>query len=98
MRAFDPDIDEMPDTECLEHPFMDFVAAENHVSAGDRAWDKWINRAEALLGFELDANEETDGYSIDGAYAAFKAETTPQEYADEVRANLKRLGKPIPLF
>lgn len=98
MRQFDPEIDTPEDTPCLEHPFMDFVRGENHVSAADRAWDKWINRAEGLLGFELDGDEARDGYSIDGAYAEFKAGLPAAGYAVMVRANLKRLGKPIPQF
>jgi len=98
MREYDTEIDGQEDTPCLQHPFMDFVATENHVSAGDRAWDKFINRAEGLLEFELDGDEDRDGYSIDGAYAAFKAGTTAEDYAKEVRANLKSLGKPIPQF
>lgn len=83
-RGFDPFVDTPEDTPSLEHPFMDFVASESHVSAGDRAWERWVNRAERELGHSLDGNQERDGYSVDYAYDAWKDGVSVDDYVAEV--------------
>lgn len=48
------------------------------------AWEKWADAAEALLGHGLDGDQDTDGYSMDDAYDAFRLGWTPEEYADSL--------------
>jgi hypothetical protein len=68
-----------------DHPFALFAAGESYVSAGEQRWLAWVKQAEALVGHSLDGDEDTDGYSLDSAYAAWEAGVSPKAYAIEVR-------------
>ncbi len=50
----------------------------------DARWLSWCTRAEDMLGHSLDGNQETDGYSFDGAFAAFSDGASVVEYALDV--------------
>lgn len=80
------------------HAFMDFAASESvqiEGNAGDRAWFAFCNRVEIILGHDLDGDDcadsraagKNDGYSLDGAYDAWRAGTKADDYAASVRAN-----------
>lgn len=81
---------EIDDTPSLDdHPMAVFAAGESYESPGDRAWAKWVKKAERLLGHDLDGNQDTEGYSLDSAYAAFEAGEAAKTYVDEVNADPK---------
>lgn len=64
----------------------EFIAAESYVSPRERAWLRWTEAVERLLGHSLDGDQQRDGYSLDYAYDAFDAGDTPAQYfADIVR-------------
>jgi hypothetical protein len=69
-----------------DHPFAIFMAAESYTSPTEQRWLAWIKQAETLVGHSLDGDEDVDGYSMDGAYAAWEAGLTPKAYAAEVKA------------
>lgn len=53
------------------------------MSPADKAWSRFVDDCERLLGIDsLDGNEAdgTDAYSLDSAYDAWNAGKTPQEY------------------
>lgn len=58
---------------------LDVWEFEQSWERGDRAWMRFINKVEKLLGRELDG-DEGDGLSLDGAHDAFRAGTTPEAY------------------
>ena len=67
-----------------EHPFAVFLASEAFVSAKEKDWLRWINVAEKIAGHSLDGDQDTDGYSLDGAYDAFEAGLFPEEYLEKI--------------
>ena len=71
--------------DLADHPFAIHMAAESRSSPTERAWERFWAKCEKLLGHSLDGNDDTDGYSIDGAYAAFDAGATAEQYVAEVR-------------
>lgn len=62
---------------------MEFAATESAALAPTK-WEHWITEAESLAGHHLDGDQRADGYSYDGAYAAWKAGRTPAAYVAEV--------------
>lgn len=62
-----------------DHPMAVFHAAEQ-ASITEIQWLHWIDEVEALLGHSADGDESLDGYSLDGAYDAYRAGFTPVEY------------------
>jgi hypothetical protein len=66
------------------NPHLGLWQSETYVSPSERAWLAWVAAAEKLIGHSLDGDETTDGYSLDGAYAAFEANLTAAEYVAEV--------------
>lgn len=58
----------------------------------DTAWDRWIDRAERLFGRSLDGDQVDDGYSMDGAFDAFRDGCTAAEYVGRVRDERERRG------
>lgn len=48
-------------------------------------WDRWISAAEKRVGHDLDGDQDSDGYSLDGAFEAFRGGITPSGYAILVR-------------
>jgi hypothetical protein len=78
-----------------DHPFAIFQASESYTSPREQRWLAWIRQAETLVGHSLDGDEDEDGYSMDGAYAAWEHGETPAAYAAEVspRNNPRRSSK-----
>lgn len=82
--------DQFSDCEC--NPHLELAASESFVSQSERAWLRWIRKVEKLLGFDLDGNQDRDGYSLDFAYDFFLHGDTPEQYADEVNATRAVMG------
>lgn len=61
-------------------------------SPSEVRWHQWCNAVEAIIGFDLDGDEEEDGYSLDYAHNAFEAGQTPAIYAAAVRSKRWELG------
>lgn len=78
-----------------DHDFMDFAASESAQLNSDASWMAWIDRAEAILGHDLDgdnsapakAQGRSDGFSLDDAYDAFLDGITPTAYAAAVKSD-----------
>jgi hypothetical protein len=69
-----------------EHPFEVFRRGESFVSDDERAWLRFVRKAEKLLGHSLDGNQKTDGYSLDVAHDAFaNGDIGVEDYVSEVR-------------
>lgn len=66
------------------HEFMSFARNENFMSTYESNFEKWIKKAEKLIGHCLDGNQDTDGYSYDYAHDAFADGVTPEQYVAEV--------------
>lgn len=70
-----------------EHPQAVFAAAES-AGLNPTAWDRWIAKAEKLIGHNLDGDDSDAakaagiacGYSLDEAFDHFKRGTTPEAY------------------
>ena len=56
-----------------DHEFMAFARNENFQSTYESKWEKWITKAEKLIGHCLDGDQNTNGYSYDYAHDAFVA-------------------------
>ena len=56
------------------------LQAAEQASITEIQWLHWIDEVEALLGHSADGDESLDGYSLDGAYDAYRAGFTPVEY------------------
>lgn len=81
------------DTPSLdEHPFAVFMAGESYVSPGEQAWLAWVKKVEKLLGHDLDGNQDSDGYSLGFAYAAWEAGESAAAYVAEIAAEKARLA------
>lgn len=59
--------------------------AESLSLDSDIVWLRWCRRAEDMLGHDLDGDQRADGYSIDGAYAAFCDGASVLEYVLDVQ-------------
>lgn len=73
--------------------------ADNRLCQSERQWERFVDRAEKLLGLEaghLDENEDQAGYSIDGAYDAFQEGYTVEEYVELVKAKMATLPASLP--
>lgn len=75
----------MPDL--ADHPFAPAnVARESGTpDRAEREWLKWARRLKARLGFDIDGNQDRDGYSIDYAFIAFEAGTSVPDHAQTIR-------------
>lgn len=63
-----------------DHP-SDHIAvweAENYESDRSRAWYAFYDAVEKLMGHDIDGDQATDGYSIDGFHDLWKAGLTPE--------------------
>lgn len=81
------------DTPCLENAHQDLWRSENYVDQSERAWLRWVKQVERLLGHSIDGNQDTDGYSLDFAYEAWKTDQSPAAY---VKAIVYTTGQPCP--
>lgn len=75
------------------NPHLGLWQSENYESPFEKRWMRWSDQVEKLLGHDLDGDEASDGYSIDGAFANFEAGETAENYVAEVRANKKALAQ-----
>jgi len=88
----------------FEGSHLEFAASESAALA-PTDWERWFARAERLIGHDLDGDDSeaahaagtADGYSVDGAYDAWRAGLTVEQYAAQVtegkaRAALARIG------
>lgn len=73
------------------NPHLGLLASESYVSPGERGWYEFVRQVEKRLGFGLDGNQQTDGFSLDYAHAAFEAHVTPTEYVAEVYEDIAGL-------
>lgn len=62
-----------------------FAQAESLSLDSDARWLGWCGRAEDMLGHDLDGDQARDGYSIDGAFAAFRDGASVVEYVLDVQ-------------
>ncbi len=51
--------------------------------AEDQRWERWTKDVETRLGHDLDGDQETEGYSIDHAFAFYTDGLTGEEAARE---------------
>jgi hypothetical protein len=58
---------------------LEFAASES-AALLPTAWEKWIEKAEKLAGHHLDGDQSVDGYSLDGAFEAWKGGLSPEVY------------------
>lgn len=83
---------------------LEFAAAES-VALETTGWDRWFAAAEKAVGHDLDGDDSdiaraagtADGYSVDGAYDAWRAGMTVAQYAQQVaerKAALAALSEP----
>ena len=73
-----------------------FRAHEAGTDAAGRAcdaWLRWAAKVEAILGHDLDGDQDSDGYSIDGANDLYEDGCSPQIAATEFRALKLVLGE-----
>lgn len=83
----------------LEGSHIEFAAIES-AALEPTNWDRWVNRAEKAVGHDLDgddsaearANGTADGYSLDGAYDAWRGGLTVAQYAAKVAASKARIA------
>lgn len=70
---------------------MNFAASES-AALEPCAWERWYDAAEKMLGHDLDGDDSeearaagtADGYSVDGAYDAWRAGITVAQYTKQV--------------
>lgn len=62
-----------------------FARTESTALDADIVWLRWCTRAEDMLGHDLDGDQARDGYSIDGALAAFRDGASVVEYVLDVK-------------
>jgi hypothetical protein len=63
---------------------MEFAELESR-SLGKNGWQIWAEKVEKILGHDLDGNQDTDGYSMDYAFAAWNNGLMPFEYVAQVK-------------
>lgn len=81
-----------------DHPFSsESVARESGApDASERAWMRWIKKAEALLEHDLDGNDVDEagcGYSLDESYDKFRAGMTAEDYVALVKGRNRYVGE-----
>jgi hypothetical protein len=77
------------------NPHLALAQSESYVSPTERAFMAWVGAVEKIVGHSLDGDEDRDGYSLDGAYAAFEASVTAADYAAEVFEEKERRHAPL---
>lgn len=70
---------------------LEFAAYES-AQLEDTPAERWLSRLEKLLGFDLDGDHETDGFSIDGSYDLFKEGKTIHQAAEIIKQSIKNTG------
>ncbi len=80
--------------------FMHFAACES-AALQPTGWERWAERVEKMLGFDLDGDDSeaareagtSDGYSLDGAYEAWRRGDTAEQHVAAVRAAIAALAR-----
>lgn len=68
------------------NPHLALLQSESYVSRDEIQWLSWVDNVAHLLGrYDLDGDQDEDGYSLDLSHDFFVAGLTPQEAADEFR-------------
>lgn len=62
-----------------DHPFAIHMATERAGNEKDD-WERWVGKAEGLVGHSLDGNQDADGYSLDWALECFNEGSTPEDF------------------
>lgn len=68
------------------------LGMQESAQAAPSAFERWAANAEAILGHDLDGDERRDGYSVDGALAAYRAGVGSAEYAARVNSARRGIG------
>ncbi len=83
------------DTPCLPDDMHALtLRMESAGNDSDKAWIRWVDTARSLIALilptvkTLDGNQETDGYSLDFAFEAYREGKSAQEYAKLVLFDL----------
>jgi hypothetical protein len=63
---------------------IEFAELETASLAAGSEFEAWCEKAEKILGHDLDGDEVNDGYSLDGAFDWYDGGDTPKEYAQRV--------------
>lgn len=80
--------------------FMHFAASES-AALQPTDWEVWAERVEKALGHDLDGEDSdaarkagtSDGYSLDGAYAAWRRGDSVMQHVADVRAAIAALAR-----
>ena len=71
---------------------FDMMYASEIASLAPSRWERWVAAAEKILGFDLDGDQEVNGYCLDVAYNKYTEGLTVAEYVEFVRDTIKGLG------
>lgn len=83
MRSIAAEIDGLAEI----NPHLALGLSESFESDSDRAWSRWVRKAERMLGHDLDGNQDRDGYSLDRASDYFAKGDTVEMYVADVIAD-----------
>lgn len=75
----------------MVNPHIDLGMQESAQARPDE-FIRWLDNAERILGHDLDGSETEDGYSLDGAGAAYRAGVHSADYAARVRSARRGMG------
>jgi len=74
---------EVEEIEIEDTPTLDTTFHDIEMNTGDTNFADWLRKAEKIGGLKSldgDEYEGADGYSLDGAFEAFRAGVTPAKY------------------
>jgi hypothetical protein len=71
---------------------LDTTFHDIEMDVGDGPWERWYDACQDALGLNLDQDDNTAGYSVDGAYQWFRNGCTVAAYVQLVRTRRARRG------
>lgn len=71
----------------MEDTHMSLWKTETWVSAHEKAWLRWIDELESVVGHNLDGTQWIDGYSLDHSYKMWEDGLNPQAAAEVIKHN-----------
>lgn len=77
----------------MDDNHMDLWKSETWESSHEKAWNRWADEVEELLGHDLDGDLNTEGYSLDTAYDMWNDGIKPGEAKVLIEASKARLRK-----
>lgn len=88
------------DALCAGADFMHFAASES-AALQPTDWEVWAERVERVLGHDLDGEDSdaarqagtSDGYSLDGAYEAWRSGDSVMQHVADVRAAIAAIAR-----